>query len=61
MILLLNNFNPNFDPDFRSEGGLDPLLALQASVPQQLGDGFTTPILNFDAQNSHFHLWNMYL
>jgi hypothetical protein len=45
------NFNPNLDPNFRSKGGIDPLLAVQASVPQQLGDGFTTRFLNFNTQN----------
>jgi hypothetical protein len=44
------NLNPNLEPNFRSPGGLDPLLSLQANVPQELADGFTTPILSFEGQ-----------
>ncbi|MBX3061282.1 MAG: hypothetical protein KF770_32905, partial [Anaerolineae bacterium] len=39
----------NFDPNLRGVGGLDPLLAVQASVTPQGGD-FLTPILNFAGQ-----------
>ncbi len=37
-----------FDPAFRSEGGLDPLLAVQASAAGPTDRNFDTPIFNFD-------------
>jgi uncharacterized repeat protein (TIGR01451 family) len=46
--------NPDFDPNQQGVGGLDPLLAVQASVPSSMADDFTTPILNFAGQGYTF-------
>jgi hypothetical protein len=46
--------NPDFDPAFRSKGGLDPLLAVQANAPGPSDRDFDTPIFNFDGGPHQF-------
>ncbi len=42
------------DPGYRIEGGLDPLLAVQANAPAPSDRSFDTPIFNFEGQGYTF-------
>ena len=47
-------YNSKIDPDFRVEGGPDPLLPLQEAAPPAAPNGFDTPIFNFNGQGYQF-------
>ncbi|MEA3335953.1 MAG: choice-of-anchor J domain-containing protein [Chloroflexota bacterium] len=48
------SYGSQLPPDFRSKGGIDPLLAVQAEAPEGSAEGFDTPIFNFDGEGYQF-------